>query len=77
MRIIDSLDKSEVNEQAIAYMLYNANSHIQKRLFKVFVYLIRHWAINYDADYFDPESEYLAVTAKRIHETLERYGYFL
>lgn len=72
--IIAAVDKAEVNEGAIAYMLTNSPTVIHKRLFRIFLHLVHFWATDFDADFFDDESVNLKTDAKRLHETLERYG---
>jgi hypothetical protein len=72
--IINALDKAEVKEGAIAYMLTGASTVIQKRLWKIFMYLVSFWAVDFDADIYDPEATNMVVNSKRIHEVMERYG---
>ena len=72
--IIAAVDKAEVNEGAIAYMLTNSPNVIHKRLFKIFLHLIHFWATDFDADYLDDESANVKTNAKRIHEVMVKYG---
>lgn len=71
--ILDALDKASVNEQAIAYMLYNSPSILHDRLFRVFMWLIRRWAQDYDEGNFDLDNMDTKVQSKRIVEHMERY----
>jgi hypothetical protein len=73
--IIDRLNSFEFADNALAYMLANSNIHVQKRLFHVFMHLVRIWAGRYDAGIMDDSEISMLVNSKRIQEALERYGY--
>lgn len=72
--IIAALDKAEIDEAAIAYMLYGAGPVIHKRLWKIFMHLVKFWATDFDNDDLDKETINVVVNAKRVHETMERFG---
>lgn len=72
--ILNALDKVEMDEAAIAYMLYNSHPIIHKRLWKIFMHLVKFWASDYDNDALDSESVNVVVNAKRVHEVMENYG---
>jgi hypothetical protein len=72
--VIAALDKAELDEAAIAYMLYNSSRIIHKRLWKIFMHLVKFWASDFDNDDLDPESLNVVVNAKRVHEQMERFG---
>jgi hypothetical protein len=72
--ILTALDKVEMNEAAIAYMLYNSHPIIHKRLWKIFMHLVKFWATDFDNDTLDSESIDVVVNSKRVYEALEQYG---
>lgn len=73
--IVDKLNDYDIQENVIAYALSNANLHIQKKLFNVFMHLVKIWAGRYDAGIIDDTDFGMLVNSKRIQEALERYGY--
>lgn len=73
--VIKQLNVLEFHDGAFAYMLSNANTAIQKRLFNTFMHLIRIWAARYDGGIIDDDEMAMFVNSKRIMECMEKWGY--
>lgn len=74
--ILAAIDKAEVNEEALAYMLYNSPSILHARLFKVFMALINRWAMDYDTGNMTLDNMDTVTNSKRIVEYMERYNVY-
>jgi hypothetical protein len=70
-----ALDSFSFKDNVLAYMLANSNIHVQKKLFNVFMHLIRIWAGRYDAGLIDDSEIGMLVNSKRIQDALEKWGY--
>lgn len=76
-KIEDALNVFEFNESFCAYMLHRAHGKVQARLFNIFMNLVYKWAEDLENGHFDNDTYTITVHAKRIQETMERFGYTL
>lgn len=76
-KIEDALNVFEFNASFCAYMLSLTHPRIQARLFNIFMNLIYQWAQHLEEGKIDTSTYDVLVNAKRIQESMERYGYTL
>jgi hypothetical protein len=76
-KIEEALNVFEFNDSFCAYMLHRAHGKVQARLFNIFMNLVYHWAEDLENGHFDSDTYDMTVNAKRIQETMERFGYTL
>ena len=70
---LNGIDKMDINEEAVAYMLYNSSRVMHARLYRIIMYLINMWAEDYDRGDFTNDDMNACVNAARIRDAMETY----
>jgi len=75
-KIIEGLNVVQINTGFIAYMLYQKSGGvIQKRIFDIFMHLVKHWCVMIENGEFDTDNYDVGINAMRIKDAMEKHGY--